>query len=361
MTRQAKALTMVASLTEASGMSFDSVPRNVISANLLAQFAVTQGMELDACLHDTGIAPAMLANARTEITAQQELMLVRNVVARLGHIPGIGLTVGLRYHLSIYGIWGFALVSSPTYRSAADIAIRYLDLSYAFVRFRLEPRDNGLAVLLDDTAIPADVRQFLLERDFAAWSNAIREMRPDGLAVRSAQFSFPRPAYADRFTELCGVEPRFSASDNSIVHDASTLDAPLPQGDGNLARLCLEQCRQLLASRQARTGLAAKVRDHLFHSAHAMPDVNAVAGTLYMSPRTLRRRLEEENTSFRELLDEVRQVLAEEMLSTGRIKLSEIALRLGYAEPASFIHAFKRWKGVSPTAFREQQSDETVQ
>ena len=65
----------------------------------------------------------------------------------------------------------------------------------------------------------------------------------------------------------------------------------------------------------------------------------------------LRRRLEEEGTSFRALLDEVRETHAEELLTRGAVPVEDVAFRLGYAEASSFIHAFKRWKGVTPTAF----------
>lgn len=336
-------------------MPFEDALRSAVSANLLTQFAASRGMDAADCLQGTGIAPATLADHQARISAAQELLLVRNIVQRIGHLPGLGLDAGLRYPLAAYGIWGFALASSPNFRSAADIAARYLDLSYAFVRFRWEPRGDDLVLLLDDSAIPGDLRQFLLERDFAALAKAVAEMKPGGIAPVSLELRGPPPSYAQRYVELCGLAPQFGAQRNALLYSAEVLDAPLPQGDSELARMCLDQCRQLLAARQGRTGLAAQVRDRLLQAPAAMPDIDGIAAALQLSPRSLRRRLEEEGTSFRDLLDEVRQMLAEEMLSTGRIKLSEIALRLGYAEPASFIHAFKRWKGVSPAAFRDRQ------
>ncbi|MEQ1439163.1 AraC family transcriptional regulator [Fontimonas sp. SYSU GA230001] len=328
----------------------------MISAKVLVQFATARGVEPADSLRDSGITPAMLEQPRTEIGAEQELAVVRNIVRRIGHLPGLGLDAGLRYHLSTYGIWGFAVLTSPTYRSAAEIALRYLDLTYAFVHFRLETRGGDLALILDDGSIPEDVRQFLFERDFAAWSNAVHEL--GGVPVAAVQFRFARPAYAARFAELCGgVAPRFDAAENVILHHASDVDAPMLQADPNVWRLCLAQCRQLLDARRTRSGVSGKVRDILLRGSSEMPDIRTVAAALHVAPRSLRRHLEQEGTSFRELLDEVRLTLAEEMLGTGRIKLDEIALRLGYAEAASFTHAFKRWKGVSPAAYRRQRSD----
>lgn len=329
--------------------------RPVISTQLLARLGIERGLTMDHCLRGTSLNATTLSDPATEITAEQELQLIRNLLAGLGPSPGLGLDAGLRYHLSTYGIWGFALLSSPTFRSAAEIAVRYLDLSYAFARYRLETRGRDVLIILDDSTVPEDVRQFLVERDFAAWANAAWEMRPGGFPALSAQFRFPRPDYAWRFDRLCGVRPSFDAPTNALLLSAKSLDTPLPQANPVMARMCEEQCRQLLAKRRVRSGFAGQIRDRLLRNPSDMPALNAVANELHLAPRSLRRRLEEEGTSFRALVDEVRQTLAEELLLSAHMKLAEIANRLGYTEPAAFISAFKRWKGVSPTAFRARQ------
>ena len=339
-------------------MPYEQVRRSVVSAQLLLQLAADHGLPAAAALEGTGISPETLADTQQEISGAQELRLAGNLVKALGHVPGLGLEAGLRYHLSAYGIWGFALLSSPTFRSAADIALRYLDLSYAFVRFGLREQRGELHVLMDDREIPEDTRRFLLERDFAAFINMVRELRPGGLPILGAQFAFRRPAYADRFAALLGAEPRFDAAEHSAWLDAAYVDAPLPQGNSVMASMGQEQCRQLLARRRVRTGFAGRVRDRLLQNPGEMPGVEAVAAEMHMAVRSLRRRLDEEDTSFRALVDEVRQALAEELLTTAKMKLDEVAMRLGYSEPAAFVHAFKRWKGISPMAYRAQRLGE---
>lgn len=328
------------------------VRRSIFSAQLLAQLAAERGLPLEASLRDTGLDARALADPATETTAAQELQLVRNLVRGLPHEAGLGLDAGLRYHLSAYGIWGFALLSSPTFRAVADVAMRFLDLSYAFVRFRPESRGDDFYILMDDSGIPEDVRAFLLERDFAACCTAIHELRPGGLPIHGLELRMARPPYASRFRELTGVEPQFNAPRNAIRLATVDVDAPLPQGNPTMARLTQEQCRQLLARRQERTGLSGRVRDRLLQTPGDMADIDTVAADLHMASRSLRRRLEQEGTSFRALVDEVRQTLAEELLTTADLKLEEVAQRLGYAEPASLIHAFKRWKGMTPHAYR---------
>lgn len=335
-------------------MPADEIRRHAVSASLLTRFGVERGLAREVLLRDTGLTPAALDDPATEIIAAQELALVRNLIAALRDPPGLGLDAGLRYHLSTYGVWGFALLTSPTFRAAAEVVERYLALSYAFVRFQVKVDRSGLHIVLDDSDIPADVRTFFLERDFAAWANAMREMMPGGLPLRGIRFALPKPTHAARYAALCGVEPQWDAPDHAVSLDPAMLDQPLPQGDPVMARLCLDQCRHLLSRRQMRDGYAGRVRDRLFQAAGSMPGLDAVADEFHLSPRSLRRYLEAEGTSFRALCEEVLETLAEELLTTANMKLEEVAMRLGYAEPASFIHAFKRWKGVSPSAFREQ-------
>jgi AraC-like DNA-binding protein len=130
------------------------------------------------------------------------------------------------------------------------------------------------------------------------------------------------------------------------------LDLPLPQANEHTTAIAREQCRQLLASRYARTGVAGRVRDQLVARLAAPPDLEAVAAALHMSERTLRRRLSDEGVSFRGLLDEIREQLAEGFLITGGLSVAETAERLGYVEVSSFSQAFRRWKGVGPREFR---------
>ena len=81
------------------------------------------------------------------------------------------------------------------------------------------------------------------------------------------------------------------------------------------------------------------------------PSMVAVAAALGVGERSLRRRLATEGTSFQELLDEVREALALQLLETGVLSVEDVALRLGYAEASTFIVAFRRWRGTTPTAY----------
>ena len=325
-------------------------PRSAASALLLTRLAEEHGVAAQVVLRGTGLELDALRSPGTEITGRQELAVIRNLQAACD-APGLALEAGTRYHLTTYGIWGFALASSRTVRDALAVGLRFVDLSFTFCRLTVDELDGDLLLGLDDDGVPEDVRAFVVARDVAGLRTIQNELVQGGLPLRSLTLSLPRPDDVRRYVELFGVEPEFSAARNVAVLDAALMDLPLPQADELTAAATEEQCRQLLEQRRARAGTAGRVRDVLLHRPAAMPDVAAVATSLAMSERTLRRRLREEGTSFRALADEIREALAEELLRTGSLSVEEVARRLGYAETASFTHAFTRWKGVSPRAF----------
>ncbi len=326
--------------------------RSIASVRLLSELAAEHGVSLGTALDGSGIAADALEQPSTEVEARQELQVIRNVVRALPQIPDLGLIAGTRYHLTAYGIWGFALISSPTMRSAMNTALRYLDLTFAFARMSFEIEADELRLIVDDHEIPEDVRRFCVERDTAAVLTIQRELLGRPIALHSLQLRFARPAYADRFAPLFGVEPAFDAPRNAAGFTPDWLDQALPQANPITAQMCEEQCRRLLAERRARGGLAGRVRDRLLREPGHMPDMAQVAAEMHITTRTLRRKLIDEGTSFRALVDEVRETLSEELLRTARLSIEDIAERLGYAEASSFIHAFKRWKGVPPSAYR---------
>ncbi|WP_276485443.1 AraC family transcriptional regulator [Paraflavitalea pollutisoli] len=83
-----------------------------------------------------------------------------------------------------------------------------------------------------------------------------------------------------------------------------------------------------------------------------LPDIQAVSGALYLTPRTLQRRLAAEGSSFRELLEEIKKKLCGLLLRHDRYTVAGIATILGYSEPAAFIHSFRKWYGDSPDRLR---------
>jgi AraC-like DNA-binding protein len=84
------------------------------------------------------------------------------------------------------------------------------------------------------------------------------------------------------------------------------------------------------------------------------PGVDAIAGKMAMSRKTLYRKLKDEGTTYERLLDELRRRMAEHYLSGKKTSVNETAYLVGFSEPAAFSRAFKRWTGKSPRDLRNE-------
>lgn len=331
-----------------------SLPRrSITSAQLLTQLGLDHGLSVEQCLRHTGLSPLQLAELHSEIEGAQELQLICNLIEALPGRDDLGLQAGLRYQLTTYGIWGYALLSSQSFRQAADLGLRYLDLTFAFNRISLHEDADQAHLQLDGSHLPDQVRDFLLLRDSVAVMVIQRELTGKRMPLDRVQLSMPAPADTARFIEQFGLLPEFACVENRISFSRHLLDLPLPRANPHSAQLCEQQCQALLAKRRVRSGLAGQIRDRLLSTPGRLADMEVIASELNISSRTLRRRLEEQGSSFRQLQEEVRQALAEELLAIASLSQEDIAERLGYSEVSNFLHAFKRWKGLTPGQYRQ--------
>ncbi|MFI5776710.1 AraC family transcriptional regulator ligand-binding domain-containing protein [Nocardia sp. NPDC051570] len=324
--------------------------RSITGAALLTKFAVSRGMTMPAVLQHTGIAEGQLQDPSAEITLDQEITLIRNIVTETGHEPGLGLMAGLLCHPPSLGVLGFAVMSSSTLRHALEIVVRYADLLFTATHFALEDHDDELWLVRDHDAVPNDLKQFLAERDFAALPTIQHDLFP--VRVPTLRFEIagkPHPVY-EMFGALFGTDNIiFNAPQSIVVWHSSALDVPLPQANPATAQFYEQQCAELIQRRHKRNGLSGRVRELLIRH-RGVTAQTRVAADLGVSVRTLRRRLADEGITFRELNNETMGMLAEELLLAG-LTVEQTADRLGYGSASAFTSAFRSWKGQSPGLF----------
>lgn len=214
----------------------------------------------------------------------------------------------------------------------------------------------------------------LLEQVWAAATVSLaRELARNPNLVWQAEFRFaaPPPAQRQAYTDFFGCSPRFGAASTQLVFAAHYLQLPIRMGNLALRELAQSQADALLQQQaQQSYKLTTAIRAYFAASLErhaeagetfaAAPNHAAVflqetvAQGLGLSTRTLHRRLAQQGLQFRQILDSWRYEQAQLFLQQPDWALGEIAARLGYAEQSNFQHAFKRWSGISPGAFRAQ-------
>jgi AraC-like DNA-binding protein len=321
--------------------------RSITSAALLTEFGQTRGLSVPQILSDTGIREEQLHDPAAEITLAQELDLMRNIVSALDDEPGMGLMAGLLCHPPSVGVLGFAVMSCATLRQAAELGLRYADLSFTVAQHEMQDHGKEVWLIRHDRMVPPGVRRFALERDVAAIWTCQQDVLPMRLPIVRVEVAGPPHPIYEMFGALIGVEDvRFGSERSILVGQADIFKLPMPQANPSTTRSYEQQCADLLQRRRSRVGVSGRVRELLIRRG-GVTDQGRIAADLDLSVRTLRRRLADEGTTFRELINETVGLLAEELLVAG-LTVENVADRLGYSSVSAFAAAFRAWKGQPP-------------
>jgi AraC-like DNA-binding protein len=136
----------------------------------------------------------------------------------------------------------------------------------------------------------------------------------------------------------------------------SYLDHPVHGADPKLHVLIRSHAEALLAELPRAKSVTEKVREIVADElAGGSPNISVVARKLSTTSRTLARRLESEKTSFRLIVDDLRQKLALRYVGYSELPLSEVAFLLGFSQLSAFHRAFKRWSQETPLDYRRRK------
>ncbi len=196
-------------------------------------------------------------------------------------------------------------------------------------------------------------RQFF---EFSATNllRAFREMSGRNLALASLSFAHPRTEDIEEFERFFGCSVSFGCQENIIEMKLSDLHLHLVAADDRLLAVLRRYCEDVLSRHAAQAPPLVERVERLIADrlAHGEARLDTVATELGLSPRSLSRKLAELDTSFKGIVGSLRKELAHRYLHESNLSPTEIAFLLGYSEVSTFTHAFKRWTGNTPAAFR---------
>ena len=318
-------------------------------AVLLAQFR-EDGGDLKIALAGSGVAVDALGARATRLSYRQILAIMRNV-EREAPDPTIALRAGRRMHVTAYGLYGYALLSSSTMRVASEFAIKYQSIAMPLVRNALDD-SQGVAIWraepLFALSLEDPLYRFILEFQGSLMMTVQRELLGRRYKANSLKVRYRRPAHAPAYRNIFGCQATFDQPCTEMAFDSRWFDsAPFlanPESHATARALCEEA----LGTIQPDLGAKGRVAQALLRTPGRFPSAHEVASELNMTTRTLHRKLERQGTSFQRMLDDVRRTLAMRYLRETVISVSEISDRLGYSSPTAFRQAFRRWTGQTP-------------
>lgn len=266
--------------------------------------------------------------------------------------PYLGFRVASFWHPSAAHALGYAWLASATLKDALERTVRYFRVVTDKERLRLDETPEEFRLVVENPAVDYPTAHEDLDASFAALVQLCRLCLGESFRPRRVTMRRPEPADPAPFAEHFRAPVQFSGNEDSMSFDKADALTALPTANAEVAR-ANEKIVQDYLARFDRSSVAMQVRARLteqLSSGHATQESVAVA--LHMSLRSLQRRLKEEGTSYKDLLEETRRELASHYMAESHLSINEITYLLGFSEPSNFSRAFKRWTGKSPSAYR---------
>jgi len=324
----------------------------VIYTRLFLDVLAKHGVQANEVLEGTGLSPVDLADPKNLMSIVQQIHIYTNIAQLCSH-PTIGLIQGQQIKLHHHGVWGYAMQTAANLGQAIRIFNQYFDVAGPIARQFLQVNGTVARWISRDVVLEEPGRRVAVEEMISGNYALCQDLTEGKFKLQELRLDYSHPEGREFYEDLFHCPVLFSQNTIEMRFEASLLNLKLENADPETKRICEERCHQLL-ERLGRTGdIVDQVRKIIYESPCDRRDVDAVAAKLCMSSRTLRRHLTNSNTSFRSVLNEVRQALAIDYLCSTDLSVDEISFLLGYSETSNFRHAFKQWTGESPTGYRK--------
>ena len=323
---------------------------SVLVVRALAAALASAGADPRALLDEVGVPPEALDRPEARLPASVVFRAIERA-ADLTRDELFCLRAADAIPIGALETLDFAMRSSATIGDALGRAARY----YALVDDRTElsaERAGDVARLVGrNRTIPAAPRA-ATELLFALALARGRQLTGQAWPLHRVAFRAEPPRDVRGHEEFFGVPVHFGQAVDELVFDASFLDAPCLTRDEALAAFFDRHALASIAQLPATATFAHEVRRAIAEALGTDPGLEATARRLRTSARTLQRRLGEEGTSHKEVLEAVRREMAAKLLADADMSVGEVAYLLGFFDPSTFHRAFKRWTGTTPAEFR---------
>ncbi|WP_148862117.1 AraC family transcriptional regulator [Marinobacter fonticola] len=345
-------------------MNFDSklIPLHRHPLGFIEAFC-TLGANQNDLLRGTGISPALFDMQDVCVSYNQLHALIGNGI-RLLPRPGLGLQVGMNFDWSFWGPVGFVVHCSTNLKDAAEAFRRYMVTAQPYYTMAAShpnsylDADNRIVEPLDyptaedgNPVMRAFIREFRLAISLRIWDLCGNKTVEDpSVHVR---LSIPEPEDAEPYSALPCSSITFGCEESTISGQLEFVFKRFRRLRQRTFERIVKQCERELSRMPSHVTFADRVRWHI--RAHFKPEItlDQVAMQMSMTPRSMTRRLANENASFRKILHEVRMELASHQLRFSRLSVEDVSELTGFSCASSLRRAVKNWTGATISQIRE--------
>jgi AraC-like DNA-binding protein len=267
--------------------------------------------------------------------------------------PALGLRLGAWASPAMFDVLGHLAEHAPTLRESIHTSERYARL----VAEGHDPQllEAGDVASIRFPSLRGNLSAVRLTAEFAlvALSGMLRRFVGPQAKPNKVCFAYDAPQYAAEYQPFFGDLAQFGRDVTEIEFPRAWLDSTQVYASPDLHALLETRAERLLGRLQRDATLTERVMQFLAtHDPRQMPTMNDVASALNMSARSLRRKLSIEGASYVQLVERTLMHVAKRMLEDPRASIQETAYAMGFAAPAAFHRAFKRWTGLTPKQYQ---------
>jgi AraC-like DNA-binding protein len=331
-------------------MQTDSTPLPIFYVRQVADQLLTMGVNVPVWLAHHGLTEADLANSSVTLTFATFRQLVQEAIQSCQD-PALGLLVGQRLLVNTHGVLGYAALNSGSIRHFIELFERYTPVRTPMIHFSHQEQGDLLYLHLHESIPLGDMKRPVFEAVILGLKKVLDSITMGASHIRYAALPFAANGLEKLAADLFKCEVRFNSHWAGFAFERKAVDIALKMADPATFQDAAIICQRELDKLHHQSRLSTHVSRLMLETQGGFPSLEVTARLFHMTARTLHRRLTDEGTSYKAILEGVRHRLATEYLRSGQLSLQEIAYTLGYADMANFRRAFKRWEGVPPSEY----------
>lgn len=321
------------------------------ASRILWRLIKAEGADPDAIFLAAGLDTSRINQSSARYPVQQARKAWQ-LAADAMTDPCFGLRAGLYWLPSDLYALGYVFLASPTLHIGLNRIARFNDVVDQVIDFIVEETDDHLMISYENAS--QDLPDIPALED-ARWSIVLtmcRVAKPEGVSPAKVELTHTPMKRSQEYENFFGCPIMYSQQRSALYFKRGDVDQPLAGVNSELAAVnekALQDYMDRLYGDDLQRRVAREITGHLV-SGNLSDDT--IAKALFMSSRTLQRKLSAEGTTFKQILESVREKLALEYITDERLSFSEISYLLGFRDQSSFTRAFKRWTGKPPTQVR---------
>ena len=333
--------------------------RSINGLAVLTRYVLKKGIDVDSLIDGTGLQTSDLNDPDFLVTPEQEITVIRNIT-RLTPDHGLGLSIGSQYHTGALGKVGAAAIHSDTLLDALKIIYQFDELLPTYFQFDIKVKGTRVFFTMKELLDLSDIRLFVCELEFASIFRVTSDLIGTPVQLNEMRFAYPEPNHVSNYRDIFRCPLVFNAENHMSIFDKSYLHKSLPMANPLARKTYEKECKELSRRIKKQGSVSKRARHEILFHRNEIPGFYQLARYLNTSPRTLRRRLKEEGTSYKDLVSGIQKNKAVKLLQSTSLTIGEIATEMGYNDLANFYRAFKRWTGKNPGDYRAKKSPTRV-